>query len=258
MKKRAFTLIELLVVIAIIAVLMGILMPSLRKVRESARLIKCKANLRSIHVALALYAQENNDKVTDPLGDTASNPSRPNTAVFWKGNYYSRWCRKWYLRFYDYLENKDVYQCPSWKKTEGDSYIAYEVGGQIYYVTYTANEYVLSSRKWEGIGGSGSDRKNYTWTYSELVSKSAHNDPISFFLGDGFYEVNGWGNWRPYQLFAEEGNQAPGVGGRASFRHLGKANFLLADGRIGYLSMDQVESWPGQGEYQEFKPSELK
>ena len=102
---RGFTLIELLVVIAIIALLIGILLPSLSGARESARRVVCQSNMRQVMLAVNSYSFDNNDHHNEyrpnwierfklKSGNSSPDPSqgiyvlRPGDAVAYWGNRY--------------------------------------------------------------------------------------------------------------------------------------------------------------------------
>jgi prepilin-type N-terminal cleavage/methylation domain-containing protein/prepilin-type processing-associated H-X9-DG protein len=96
MRRRGFTLIELLVVIAIIAVLIGLLLPAVQKVREAANTTQCKNNLKQIAIAVHNYHDTN---LVFPAGSIYKRVNG-----IW--NYYECWS----IAILPYLELEPVYK----------------------------------------------------------------------------------------------------------------------------------------------------
>jgi prepilin-type N-terminal cleavage/methylation domain-containing protein len=120
---KAFTLIELLVVIAIIAVLLAILMPALQRVKKQAQDVSCRSNLKQVGLIIYLYLQDNDFKMANCHQYNFPGDPRSNSMCnryFWRhpdGSFYrhDEDDSYWGTAYREYVDNTDVFGCPSFK-----------------------------------------------------------------------------------------------------------------------------------------------
>ncbi|UCG16014.1 MAG: prepilin-type N-terminal cleavage/methylation domain-containing protein [Phycisphaerales bacterium] len=113
-RRRAFTLIELLVVVSIIALLIAILLPSLKKARDQAKDTVCRSNLHQMGLAIQYYASDHLDRLCWIKGQENENAPDDATAEerFTKFPYY-----QYYQLYYllPYMKDLDIFICPQAK-----------------------------------------------------------------------------------------------------------------------------------------------
>jgi prepilin-type N-terminal cleavage/methylation domain-containing protein len=101
-RRRAFTLVELLVVIAVIAILISLVLPSVGRAREMARMASCQSNLRQLTAAWIAYAADHKRNITCSNTGPGCWVNSGNTLdSIRQGNVYK------------YVQNTDIYRCPS-------------------------------------------------------------------------------------------------------------------------------------------------
>lgn len=226
--RRAFTLIELLTVIAIIAVLAGLTLTGMGKIRSSARNTKCTSNLRQLGAAFQLYAADHRGVYPALRGNSTGmnpNPSGGNWMreispyVFRDVNASGQVASTADIKKAG--ESTNIIHCPSYD-------LLFPTIGDLVATPYQTSGYGMNAcLNIPGVGGSMTYDNRYK--VASLIAPSRTvlvGDSVNYFI-----DVQ-----TPKWTMAT--NTVEGYYSGAPVRHGSAANYLFCDGRVSALTPD--------------------
>jgi prepilin-type N-terminal cleavage/methylation domain-containing protein/prepilin-type processing-associated H-X9-DG protein len=251
-RKRTFTLIELLVVVAIIALLVAILLPSLRKAKQKARCAVCASNLHQIGLALIEYTQDNNDWYPSDPGDGVMNmvweyggygTGDPNQQVYYRPSEDRPLYKYVYPEFFQCPDDRPPLFVPSNGKTSYEN---------------TGTSYPLNGYNWDGY------RTVYPKSYGRLGvlyrQTTDVTNPKLVLAGDAVMDEF-WADCEPFP----PGPKPPkGAGYRWHDLNEPRANLVFVDGSVELVLINATEKhcripswwwWEGKGYTYSFCPT---